>query len=220
MHLAGRTMARLEPVAEGIRAAGGLVEAAEVDALDEQSVDRHADGVAAADGGIDIALNVISHGDVQGTPFVEMSLADDEQPVVTALRTTFITWRAVGRHMQRQGDGVILAFGGEGRPIPGWSLGGLQTAFSAVESMRRQAACELGPHGVRVVTLQTSGTMDSLPDDFAGRDEIIAMTESRSLMGRWATADDVGNAAVFAGSDWGRTLTATQLNITCGTEID
>lgn len=47
MHLAGRTMARLEPVAEGIRAAGGLVEAAEVDALDEQSVDRHADGVAA-----------------------------------------------------------------------------------------------------------------------------------------------------------------------------
>jgi NAD(P)-dependent dehydrogenase (short-subunit alcohol dehydrogenase family) len=138
-------MARLEPVAEGIRAAGGLVEAAEVDALDEQSVDRHADRVAAADGAIDIALNVISHGDVQGTPFVEMSLADDEQPVVTALRTTFITWRAVGRHMQRQGDGVILAFGGEGRPIPGWSLGGLQTAFSAVESMRRQAACELGP---------------------------------------------------------------------------
>jgi len=86
--------------------------------------------------------------------------------------------------------------------------------------MRRQVACELGPHGVRVVTLQTSGTMDSLPDDFAGRDEIIGLPERRSLMGRWATADDVGNAAVFAACAWGRTLTATQLNITCGTEID
>jgi NAD(P)-dependent dehydrogenase (short-subunit alcohol dehydrogenase family) len=220
VHLAGRTPETLERVAGEIRGAGGQAEVAQVDALDERSVDEHADAVAAADGGIDIAFNLISHGDVQGTPFVEMTMADYEQPVVTALRTTFITWRAAGRHMRRQGSGVILAFGGEGDPLPGWSLGGLQTAFSAIESMRRQVACELGPHGVRVVTLRTSGTMDSLPDDFAGRDEIIAMTERRSLMGRWATREDVGNAAVFAASDWARTLTATQLNITCGTEID
>ena len=43
----GRTRARLEEVAEAIRAAGGTAQAAEVDALDEQSVDQHADAVAA-----------------------------------------------------------------------------------------------------------------------------------------------------------------------------
>jgi NAD(P)-dependent dehydrogenase (short-subunit alcohol dehydrogenase family) len=73
-----------------------------VDALDERAVDEHADAVAAAEGRIDISFNLISHGDVQGTPFVEMTLADYEQPVVTAVRTTFITWRAAGRYMKRR----------------------------------------------------------------------------------------------------------------------
>jgi 3-oxoacyl-[acyl-carrier protein] reductase len=66
--LAGRTSEKLERVAEEIRAAGGMAETAEVDALDERAVDRHADAVAAKAGGIDVSFNLISHGDVQGTP--------------------------------------------------------------------------------------------------------------------------------------------------------
>jgi 3-oxoacyl-[acyl-carrier protein] reductase len=38
---------------------GGAVETALVDALDEQSVERHADAVAAKAGSIDIALNAV-----------------------------------------------------------------------------------------------------------------------------------------------------------------
>jgi NAD(P)-dependent dehydrogenase (short-subunit alcohol dehydrogenase family) len=66
--LAGRTLARLEEVAGEIRAAGGAVETAELDALDERAVDEHADAVAAAAGGIDISFNAISHNSVHGTP--------------------------------------------------------------------------------------------------------------------------------------------------------
>jgi len=40
------------------------------------------------------------------------------------------------------------------------------------------------------------------------------------MLGRAATLEDVGNAAVFAVSEWGRSLTATKLNITCGTIPD
>ena len=43
VHLAGRTLATVDAVAEDIRAAGGTAETAEVDALDERSVDRHAE---------------------------------------------------------------------------------------------------------------------------------------------------------------------------------
>jgi 3-oxoacyl-[acyl-carrier protein] reductase len=43
VHLAGRTLAPLERVAEQVRAAGGVAETAVVDALDEAAVDRHAD---------------------------------------------------------------------------------------------------------------------------------------------------------------------------------
>src|SRR5687767_12432863 len=87
VHLAGRTLARLDAVAATIRGAGGRAETAVVDALDEKAVDRHADAVAADAGSIDISINLISVGDVQGTPLAEMSLADVEQPISTAVRT-------------------------------------------------------------------------------------------------------------------------------------
>jgi enoyl-[acyl-carrier-protein] reductase (NADH) len=40
------------------------------------------------------------------------------------------------------------------------------------------------------------------------------------MLGRAATLDDVGNVAAFAASDHARSMTATALNITCGTEVD
>lgn len=218
--LAGRTLATLEVVAERIRSVGGVAEIAQVDALDERAVDEHADAVVARTGAIDVSFNLITHGDVQGTPLVEMSSADFERPVVTAVRTTFLTSRAAARHMTRQRSGVILIFGGEGGPLPGYNLGGLLAAFHALEGLRKQLAGELGPYGVRVVTLRTAGVPESIPEGFDGREAIVEEIERRTLLGRGATLDDVGNAAVFAASDWARTLTATALNITCGAEVD
>jgi 3-oxoacyl-[acyl-carrier protein] reductase len=112
--LAGRTPAKLERVADEIRSTGGAVETAQVDALDGKAVDEHADAVAAKAGGIDISFNLISHGDVQGTPMAEMEVEAYIRPVVTAVTTTFLTARAAARHMIKQGSGVILVFGGSG----------------------------------------------------------------------------------------------------------
>jgi len=220
VHLAGRTLAPLVQVAEAVRAAGGVAEVAQVDALDEGAVDGHADTVAAAAGGIDICMNVISHGDVQGTPLVAMSLADFERPVITAVRTMFVTSRAAARHMIRQGSGVILVFGGSGDPPPGYHLGGLQVAFEAMEALRRNLASELGPSGIRVVTLQTGGVPETIPQDADGMETIVDGIVEGTMLKRAATLEDVGNVAVFAASDWARTMTATTLNITSGREVD
>jgi 3-oxoacyl-[acyl-carrier protein] reductase len=218
--LAGRTQATLDAVADDIHGAGGAADTAVVDALDAEAVAAHADAVVEQAGSIDVTLNVISHGDVQGTPLVEMTAADVEQPVVNGLRTNFLTAQAAARHMIPQRSGVILAFGGYGDPMPGFNLGGLQVGFQAIDTLFRQFAAELGPHGVRVVTLQTAGVPESIPDQYADlRDTIAEDTERRTLLGRAATLADVGNAAVFAASDWARTMTATSLNITCGTEV-
>jgi 3-oxoacyl-[acyl-carrier protein] reductase len=218
VHLAGRTAESLEEVAEEIRSAGGLAETAHVDALDEEAVDEHADAIAAKAGGIDVSFNLISQGDVQGTPLAEMALEDFMQPVVTTVRTVFLTSRAAARHMIRQGSGVILAFGGYGDPLP--NLGGLQVSFGAVEALRRTLACELGPHGIRVITLQTGGVPESISQGSEFREAITEELTRRTMLGRAATLHDVGNVAAFAASDWARTMTATALNITCGTVVD
>jgi 3-oxoacyl-[acyl-carrier protein] reductase len=60
LFLAGRTIESLEEVADDIRSSGGVAETAQVDALDEQAVDEHADAVAEKAGGIDISFNLIS----------------------------------------------------------------------------------------------------------------------------------------------------------------
>lgn len=150
----------------------------------------------------------------------EMRLEDYLTPVQTAVRTTFLTWRAAARHMTRQGSGVILAFGGEGHPARGYHLGALQTVFHAIEAMRRQLASELGPRGVRVVTLRTGGVPESIPPEFPGRQEIADSIAAASILGRAATLDDVGQVAAFVASDRARAMTAATVNISAGALID
>jgi 3-oxoacyl-[acyl-carrier protein] reductase len=197
-----------------------VAETAELDALDGEAVDAHVDSVAAEAGSLDICINVITHGDVQGTPMVEMAVEDYLRPVETAVRTTFLTSTAAGRHMMRQGSGVILAFGGSGEPLRDYYLGGLQVAFEAIESMRRQLSSELGRHGVRFVTLRTGGIPETIPEGMEGREAIVADIEKQSMLGRAATLEDVGNVAAFVASDRARTMTAATANISCGALID
>ncbi|RSD16479.1 SDR family NAD(P)-dependent oxidoreductase [Amycolatopsis eburnea] len=217
--LAGRTLARLEEVAGRIRANGGAAETAEVDALDERAVDEHADAVAAR-GSLDVSFNLISHGDVQGTPLADMALADYERPVLTAVRTQFLTARAAARHMTKQGAGAILLFGGDGDPVREYPVGGLQVAFHALEAMRRQLAAELGPHGIRTVTLRTGGIPEVLPAAFPGRDAIEKSIVGKTMLGRAATLADVGAVAAFVASDRARTMTAATVNVSAGALVD
>ena len=219
VHLAGRTLQSLEEVAEQIRSTGGVIETAQVDALDETAVDEHADAVAASAGGIDVSFNVISYGDVQGTPLAEMPPGDFERPIVNAVRTQFLTSRAAARHMIRQGSGVILMFGGYGDPVP-YNLGGFHVAIGAIEYLRRQLACELGPHGIRVVTLQTAGIPETISKNYEPREVITEHLVGQTMLKRAATLEDVGDVAAFAASDLARTMTGTALNITCGAVVD
>jgi 3-oxoacyl-[acyl-carrier protein] reductase len=218
--LAGRTQETLDAVAGEIRSAGGEAETAVVDALDERAVDEHADAVAAESGGIDISLNAITHPSYHGKPLAEMELGDFANEVTVAVSTTFLTARAAARHMIRQGSGVILVFGGTGPPLRNYYIGGTQVALGAIDLMRRQLAAELGPHGIRVVTLRTGGVPESIPATSPARLDIERMIVSDTMLGRAATLEDVGNVAAFVASDRARTMTGATANISCGALVD
>jgi NAD(P)-dependent dehydrogenase (short-subunit alcohol dehydrogenase family) len=218
--LAGRTQEKLDAVAADVRAAGGQADTAVLDALDAAAVDQHADAVAAEAGSLDVSFNLITFGDVQGTPMHEMDADDYVGPLATKIRSSFLTWKAAARHMIRQGGGVILEFGGDGDPMRGYNLGSLQTTFTAVEFMRRQFSTELGEHGVRVVTLRTGGVADTIPADFGAADEITKGIVGATLLGRAATSEDVGEVAAFVASDKARSMTAATVNVSAGALID
>ena len=211
VHLAGRTLESLEEVAQEIRSAGGAAETAQVDALNERAVDEHADAVAASAGGLDISFNVISHPSKHGTPLAEMAVDDYTREVMTAVTTTFLTARAAARHMVRQGTG---------EPIRDYHIGGTQVALGAIDLMRRQLAVELGPHGIRVITLRSGGVPESLPEAMGGREEVVGPMVAQTMLGRAATLEDVGNMAAFVASDRARTMTGATANVSCGALVD
>ena len=216
--LAGRTRAKLERLAEELRATGGAVDVAEVDALDERAVGEHADAIAAEAGSLDISFNLITHPHTFGTPLTEMAVDDFMAPIETAARTTFLTAQAAARHMTRQGSGVILIFGGSGDVPRGFYAGGTVVAFEAMETMRRQLSAELGRHGVRVVTITTNGIAESFPED--ARSDAVERLAAETLLGRAATVEDAGEAAVYAASDRARCVTAATINISGGALVD
>jgi NAD(P)-dependent dehydrogenase (short-subunit alcohol dehydrogenase family) len=213
--LTGRTREKLDALAGQI---GDAAEVATFDATDKRAVDEHGDAVA-AQGGLHVSVNVIAHPTKHGTPMVEMEPDEFFQPIEQAVRSNFLTTAAAARHMRRQGGGVILFFGGHGDPMRDYYLGGTQVAFEALESMRRQLSAELGRDGIRAVTLRSGGIPDSVPE-FDGRDAIVEGIVGETMLGRAATCEDVGNAAVFAASDKGRMMTAATVNVSCGALVD
>lgn len=212
--LAGRTQSSLDEVANDIRSNGGIAKITVLDARDEQSVFAFVDKVVEQAGSVDISFNLIGYEDVQ-QPLMDISVADFLQPIHNAMQTQFLTTKAAARYMIEQGAGVILTFGGGG-PQTLAGLGGFKIALDAIEGLRRQWALELGQYGIRVVTLKTGGIPETISDEIPEKDAITASIADITLLKRAATLEDVQNVAVFIASDLARSITSTEINISCG----
>jgi len=228
--LAGRTLAKLEKVARGLPNA----DVAEVDALDEKQVDRHADAVAATAGRIDIALNAIGIVHVQGTPFGELSLKDFAHPIAAYTRANFITAKAVARHMVKKGSGVILTLSTPGSRMAGVGFLGYGVTCGAIETFSRILAGELGASGIRVVCLRPDAIPEALATSharevfsgFAKRAGtsieamLAAHASTDTLLKRLPTLAEVADFAAFAASDRCGAMTGAIANLTCGSLVD
>jgi NAD(P)-dependent dehydrogenase (short-subunit alcohol dehydrogenase family) len=224
--LAGRTRENLEMVADDIIAAGGSAEVAVLDALDEQAVDEHARSVASQAGSIDVSFNLITRGDVQGIPLVEMPVEEFTRPITTGITTNFITARAAARHMIEQGSGVILALD-SGSAKGSSMMGGTGPADAAIDTFVRNLAAEIGPRGVRVLGIWTAGLpetfsreklaeVDSKFQDDAAVQGLIENLDQMRMTRRSPRLEEVAATAAFLASDNAGAITGTFVNVTGG----
>ena len=141
--LVGRTPQRLEAIARDITTAGGKVETAQVDVLDEIATAKHASAVAAQAGGIDIALNATSMMHDQGTLLADLSMKTFMAPIDGFLRPLFSASKAVAQHMGSKRPGVILTLTAPASKmtVPG-HLGHI-VSCAAIEAFSRALAGEL-----------------------------------------------------------------------------
>lgn len=226
--LAGRTRKKLEAVAADIKAAGGAADVAVVDALDEKAVEAHAQKVASQAGSIDISFNLITRGDVQGIPLVDMTAEDLSRAVVTGVTANFITARAAARRMIEQKSGVILSLTSGTSAAATPMMGSTGPADAAVEVLMRSLARELGPHGIRVLGLWTAGVPETLsPEkiasvnssmvmDAAAFENLMSGMAQMFLLRRAPALAQVADMAAFLASDRAGAITGTIVNVTCG----
>jgi 3-oxoacyl-[acyl-carrier protein] reductase len=231
--LAGRGKARVEAVAKGIAAEGGLAHAVAIDTSEDAAVNQYIDGVAKEAGKIDIVLDAagpLAKEYGNGKIAVYLPVEEFMVPLATMVKSRFITARAAARRMTQQQSGVIIfVTGSPARPhVPGATAIG--AAFGAIENLAQNLAFEVSPSGVRVVCLRTLANTDSRSiqdtmDFLAGqlkitKEQAMAQIAQSNFLKVPATVQDTANAAVLIASDRARMLTGTVVNATAGAALD
>jgi NAD(P)-dependent dehydrogenase (short-subunit alcohol dehydrogenase family) len=230
--LTGRKRALVEAIAKEIVSAGGSAEAAEVEALDEQAVDKHPQFVIGKAGRVDISLNAIGIPDkeVVGVPLVEMDVKQFSLPITAYTTSYFLTSRLAAKQMIPNKSGVIMTVSALPARMGSRLNGGYGPAQAAKEALTRDLSAELAPQGIRVVALRPHGmpetsTMREVYDlkakpsgltweQFEGH--LARATHPRRVM----RLDEMANVAVFMASDKASGMTGTTVNLTMGSLDD
>jgi len=231
--LTGRHLASVEAVAKDIRGAGGVAEAAEVDALDEQAVESHASTVLKKAGSVDISFNAITavpQPGTQGIPIAQLPVDSFTAPITAYMRSQFVTARAAVRRMVEKKSGVILMITPEPARLGAPLVGGMGPAWAAMEAFNRNLSAELGAQGIRAVCIRSSGLPETATIDVVfglhakalgiSREQFQGFIESMTHRKRSTSLAEVANTAVFLASDLGSGMTGTVANLTGGLIVD
>jgi NAD(P)-dependent dehydrogenase (short-subunit alcohol dehydrogenase family) len=230
LFLTGRHPAPVEAVAKDIVAAGGSVEAAEVDALDERAVEKHLDSVIGKAGRLDISFNAVGipNAKILGLPLVELEVEHFSLPIAAYTRSYFLTARLAARRMIPNKSGVIMTVTALPSRMGSRLNGGYGSAQAAKEALTRDLSAELAPQGIRVVSLRPHGmpetrTMREVFDAKASgmtweqfQGYLAGTTHTRRVM----TLSEMASVAVFVASDKASGMTGTTVNLTMGSLDD
>ena len=232
VYLTGNRAAPIEQLAAEITAAGGSAEAAEVDALDEQAIDRHLDAVMARAGKLDISFNAVGfrNADIVGTALTDISAENFSFPLTRYATSYFLTARLAARRMLPNRSGVIMTVTALHSRIGIPSVGGYGPAMAAKEALTRDLSVELAPHGIRVVGLRPQGMPETrtIRDAYEPRaaDSGMSWEEWQQLLAgrthprRLMTVAEMAEVAAFLASDRASGMTGTTVNLTMGSMDD
>jgi enoyl-[acyl-carrier protein] reductase I len=110
---------------------------------------------------------------------------------------------------------ALTYYGGE-RPVPGYNVMGI--CKSALDSIVKYLAYDLGPKGVRVNAL-SPGPLQTISGRGAGVDEMLGLYEAMAPLGRNITHDEAGKCGAFLLSDMSSGITGEILHLDGGYNI-
>jgi NAD(P)-dependent dehydrogenase (short-subunit alcohol dehydrogenase family) len=221
--LAARTAARLDEVAKEVTALGRRALTVPTDITDEQAAEHLAQAALAEFGRVDTLV----HNAFAIPPMTPLAEAD-----LATLRTAFETNVIAALRLTRLFTPALTASRGSVVMINSAVLrhsrvtfGGYKMAKSALLSLARSLATELGPQGIRVNSVAPGWIWADTLKWYFGYlaeqrgvdrqviyDETAATTDLRAL----PEPDEIADAVVFLASPMARAITGQCLDVNCG----
>jgi 3-oxoacyl-[acyl-carrier protein] reductase len=193
-----------ERVAGDIRKAGGDAQFVQADVTVDADWAAMASASVAHFGRVDIVVNNAGWTN-RNKPLLETTDAEFDRIYAVNVKSIFLSARHLVPVFRSQGGGcfVNIASTAGVRPRPGLTV--YNSSKGAVIVMSRSMAAELGPDRIRVNCVNPVFSPDTaLSANFAGG-ELTEAAKARFLatipLGRFSTAADVANAALYLASD-------------------
>lgn len=183
------------------------------DVASREDVQALVDFAVAEFGGLHVMNNNAGAPDNSFGPMLEQDFAQFDRVMKVNLLGVMLGTQIAGRHMAANGGGSIINTSSIGGVNAGWGFTMYRAAKAAVINFTKLAAIELGEHLVRVNCLCPGNILTEMAGYAAPEpgmsdadiermhDAILAVRMSRQPLKRQGSARDIGQMALFLGSD-------------------
>jgi len=197
---------------EAAKEIAGQSTSLQADVTSSASMNKMAEEVDRQFGRIDILVNNVG---VRITkPFLDHTDADWNTMIQTNLTGPFLCSRAVVPFMKRAGKGRIINTASIASFVGRPNRVAYVSAKAGLLGMTRAMAIDLGPMGITCNAI-APGSINS-PMNAAQAADAEHDWGKETPMGRWGTAEDIANAAVFLALDESSYITGAELKVDGG----
>lgn len=213
--LLARSAAELDEVAGAIHAAGGRAHAAVCDVTDAAAARAVIERIPV----LDVLVNNAGTNIPQS--FLDVSEQNLDFLLRLNVRSMFLVAQAAARRMlahpqRKERGGAIINMGSQMGQVGQAQRSVYSMAKHALEGLTKTAALELGPLGIRVVTVAPTVVETPMVADRIAAPDFGERVLSRIPLGRVAQPQEVAAAVLFAASPAAAMVTGTSLLVDGG----
>ena len=204
---------KAEELLNEIRKGGGKGMVFQADVRDQEAVNDMVEFTLKEFGKIDVLVNN-ANINFPIRPFIELTWDQIEAKILGEMKALYNCSQAVLKDMINRKSGKLIFVSSSLSRFPGFGFSAHAAAKSAMDSMAKVMATELGPSGI---TVNVVGPGLTLTDATAGQpqemhDQIAAMTPLRRL----GKPDDIAGVVLFLASSLSDYLNGEYIPVTGG----